>query len=104
MARVSSVTTPEPLRFEIRVKPRGGANRVGGSGGNQQALLVEVQAAAVDGRANQAVEKLLARTFGITRSAINIVRGHKSRSKLIELTEPPPGAQAKLQELLAAGR
>ncbi|MGH7798513.1 MAG: DUF167 domain-containing protein [Candidatus Binatia bacterium] len=38
-----------------------------------------------DGKANRALIELLARHFGIAKSAIKIVRGHRSRHKIIEL-------------------
>jgi uncharacterized protein (TIGR00251 family) len=38
-----------------------------------------------DGEANRALIELLARHFGIAKSTIRIVRGHRSRHKLIDL-------------------
>ena len=88
------------IRFEIRVKPRARSNRVGGSWGEQGALLVEVQAPAVDGKANKAVETVLAKAFSLRRSQVTIVAGHKSRSKVIELD---PGTQDKAETQDKAG-
>ena len=39
-----------------------------------------------DGRANEAVIKLLAEHFKISKSQIKIVKGEKSREKIIEIT------------------
>jgi uncharacterized protein (TIGR00251 family) len=92
------------IRFEIRVRPRARANRVGGSWGGQRALLVEVQAPAVDGKANKAVETVVAKAFAVRRSQVTIVAGNRSRSKVIEL-DPGPGdparAEAELERRLA---
>jgi hypothetical protein len=44
-----------------------------------------VREPARDGKANLALIELLARHFGIAKSAIQIIRGHSSRRKIIEL-------------------
>ena len=95
------------IRFEIRVKPRARSNRVGGSWGEQGALLVEVQAPADDGKANKAVETVLAKAFSLRRSQVTIVAGHKSRSKVIELdpgTQDEVGTQNKVGTATGLGR
>jgi uncharacterized protein (TIGR00251 family) len=47
---------------------------------------VRVRAAPQDGKANEAVIRLLARHFGVTRSAVRIARGLTARNKIIEIT------------------
>jgi len=44
-----------------------------------------VRAPAVGGKANDAVVKLLAEFFGARRSGVRIVRGMRSRDKVIEI-------------------
>ncbi|HEY7321837.1 MAG TPA: DUF167 domain-containing protein [Candidatus Binatia bacterium] len=46
---------------------------------------VAVRAAAQDNQANQAVVKLLAEYFSVSKSTVAILRGHRSRKKLIEI-------------------
>jgi uncharacterized protein YggU (UPF0235/DUF167 family) len=41
--------------------------------------------APADGAANDAVEKLLARALGLSRSQVSIVSGHASRHKRVEV-------------------
>lgn len=48
-------------------------------------LLVRVAAPALEGRANQSVCRLIAKRLGVPKSAVAIVRGHRSREKLIEI-------------------
>jgi uncharacterized protein YggU (UPF0235/DUF167 family) len=48
-------------------------------------LILFVRERAVDGAANDGVIKLLADHFGVAKSRITIVRGHTSRSKLVEV-------------------
>ena len=46
---------------------------------------LRVAAPPEDGRANQAVERLLARTLGLHTRDVRIVRGHGARDKVIEI-------------------
>jgi len=48
-------------------------------------LEVSVFAAPVDGKANEEMLELLSDYFEVAKSAIEIVGGHKSRKKLIEI-------------------
>lgn len=48
-------------------------------------LVIRVTAPAIEGRANEALRRLLAKRLGVPRSAITIVRGHHSRDKVIEI-------------------
>jgi uncharacterized protein len=46
---------------------------------------LRVAAPPEDGRANQAVERLLARTLGVHTRDVRVVRGHAARDKVIEI-------------------
>lgn len=73
-------------RYGITVKPgstKGPLVQAGPDGG----LTVFVRERAVDGAANAGVVKALAEHFGVPRSRVEIVRGHASRSKLIEVED-----------------
>jgi uncharacterized protein (TIGR00251 family) len=48
-------------------------------------LLVRTTTAPVDGKANQAVRRLLAEHFGVSTSKVEIVSGHRSRDKTVEI-------------------
>ncbi len=48
-------------------------------------LLLRVTAPPVDGKANQAVRRLLAERLGVAIGRVTIVRGEAGRSKLIEV-------------------
>ncbi len=67
--------------LEIRVRPNASRNKVGGSVGSPQRLLVAVQAPAVDGKANAAVIKELANAFGLKARDFTIVYGELRRDK-----------------------
>lgn len=82
------------MRVAIRVKPGAKKEAVGGRHGD--ALVVAVQAPPVEGKANEAVRKALAKAFGVRRQDVVIVAGEKGRDKVVEL----PDDQARLEELL----
>lgn len=45
---------------------------------------VRVKAPAIEGRANEAVQKLLAKHLGVAKTRVKLVRGVKSRVKVFE--------------------
>jgi uncharacterized protein YggU (UPF0235/DUF167 family) len=71
---------------------------VGGRYGGD-ALVVAVQAPAVDGRATQAALAALADALDIPRREVTLVSGATSRTKLVEL---PDGCAARVAALLDA--
>jgi uncharacterized protein YggU (UPF0235/DUF167 family) len=75
------------VRVLIRAKPGAAATRVGGRhpGPRGDALVVSVQARAVEGAANEAVVDALARAFGVRRRDVSIVAGATSRDKMVEV-------------------
>jgi uncharacterized protein (TIGR00251 family) len=70
------------MRVSIRVIPRAKQNKV-----VEEADRVKVYLTVppVEGRANQALIALLAAHFQVRKSDIRIVRGEKSRDKIIEI-------------------
>jgi uncharacterized protein (TIGR00251 family) len=92
--------TPQGLRLHLRVQPRSPHDRIVGLLGN--ALKICVTAAPVEGAANEAVVRLLARSLAVPRSAIRIVRGHTGREKTVEIVDAVPrDLAARLQALVA---
>jgi uncharacterized protein (TIGR00251 family) len=71
------------LLIEVRVRPNSSHNKVGGAAGDSPRLLVFVQAPAVDGKANTAVLKELAKSFNLRVRDFSIVFGELSRDKRI---------------------
>lgn len=86
------------MRITVRVKPGSSRTQVGGRYGADQ-LVVAVQAPAVDGRANKAVLEALADALGTRPAHLEIVRGHTSRSKVVEI---PEDFADLVEELLAS--
>jgi uncharacterized protein (TIGR00251 family) len=48
-------------------------------------LVVSVHAPARDGKANQALVRLLANHFSVAKSDVRILHGHSSRKKLVSI-------------------
>ncbi len=69
----------------IRVKPGSSRNKVGGSYGDEPALIVAVTAPAVDGKANDAVISAVADAFGLKARQISIHSGHTGRTKILDV-------------------
>lgn len=74
-------------RYGIDVKPGSKKGPLVEAGADGR-LTVFVRERAVDGAANDGVIKVLAAHFGVPRSRVMIVRGHTSRSKLIDVDQP----------------
>jgi len=67
--------------FAVRVAPR--ASRDAIEGEYQGALKVRLTAPPLDGRANEALRRLLAESLNVPVSAVRIVAGEKSRTKRV---------------------
>ena len=67
----------------IRVQPRAKRTEVAGERGG--AVVIRVNAPPVDGKANEAVEKLIADKLNVPKRAVAIVRGDGSRDKLVRI-------------------
>ena len=60
-----------------------GASSEGIAGLREDAVHLRVSAPARDGRANAAVQELLAHSLNLPKRRVQIVRGHMSRRKLV---------------------
>lgn len=67
----------------MKVQPRASANEIGDPLGEE--LRVKVTAPPVDAAANDALVRFLADTLGCPRNRVEIVRGHKSRHKVVSI-------------------
>jgi uncharacterized protein len=73
----------QEARIEVRLRPRGrGDELIGVEGGVLQARVV---APPVDGRANKALCRLIAKRAGVAPSRVSVIRGGKSRDKLVRV-------------------
>jgi len=77
-------------RFEVRVTPRGGADRVDGVADG--VLRLRVAAPPAGGQASAAVCRLLAAELRLGRGSVRVVRGAAGRRKLVEVDGVDPAA------------
>ena len=77
----------EVMRITVKAKP-------GSKRGNQVVLLddgsyeVHLKERPVDGKANQALLKVIAEHFGVSRKAVSLVTGSTARTKILEIEKP----------------
>ncbi len=90
---------PEQLLIEIRVRPNSSRNKVGGIAGDPPRLVVAVQAPAVDGKANEAVIKELAKAFDCRARDFTIVFGELGRDKRLLVQGDQVALTQKYEEL-----
>lgn len=75
-------------RFPVRLSPGSSADRIDGwdvDAEGRPVLKVRVRARPVEGEANEALIKLLAKALGVPKSAVTIQRGGQSRTKMVEV-------------------
>jgi uncharacterized protein (TIGR00251 family) len=87
------------VRVAVRLTPRARAERIDGVAAG--ALKVSVTAPPAENRANEALLRLLAKEWRLARRAVSIVRGAKSRDKLVNIAGDPCELMRQLQIALA---
>ena len=71
--------------LKVRVQPNASRNQVVGY--EEGTLKLRVTAPPIEGKANDRVIALLAKTLRVSKSSLVIVRGHASRSKMVSVDE-----------------
>jgi hypothetical protein len=67
----------------VRLQPRAARNEIAGE--RDGALVVRLTAPPVENRANEALCRLLADELGIARTRVSILRGARSRDKVVQV-------------------
>jgi len=73
--------TAEGVTLRVRVQPRASREALGGE--REGALVVRLTAPPVEGRANEALARLLGRALGVPPSAVRVVHGASGREKRV---------------------
>jgi uncharacterized protein len=74
--------------FAVRVTPRASGDAIQGE--HAGALKVRLTAPPADGRANQALRRLLSDALNVPIAAVEIVAGETSRTKRVSVTGASP--------------
>ena len=72
------------MKIQVKVKPNSTAEKLSQEGNS---FIVKVKEPPKEGKANQAVIKLVAEHFGVPQSQVRILSGFRSRNKVIEVEE-----------------
>ncbi|MCX6460859.1 MAG: DUF167 domain-containing protein [Actinobacteria bacterium] len=79
----------------VRVRP--GSSKVAAGGhygeGDAAVLVVRVTAPAVDGRATEAVLKVVATALGVPKASVSLLHGASSRTKVLVIDVPDAEAE-----------
>jgi uncharacterized protein YggU (UPF0235/DUF167 family) len=90
-------------RLAVKLTPGASADRIDGwdvDAGGRPVLKVRVRARPVEGEANEALVKFLARALGVAKSAVSVQRGGQSRTKILEVAGlSDPELKARLTDL-----
>jgi uncharacterized protein YggU (UPF0235/DUF167 family) len=76
------------LRLVVRLTPRAGEDRIDGwdvDPSGRPLLKARTSAPPTDGRANAALERLVARALGLAPSAVTVASGGSSRIKTLRI-------------------
>jgi uncharacterized protein len=76
----------EASRTRLRVRVAPGARAAAVVGRHGSGWKLRVAAPPVDGKANEAVLRLLAETLAVPRARVALVSGHGGRDKVVELS------------------
>jgi uncharacterized protein (TIGR00251 family) len=87
------------LTFQVQVVPR--ASRAEIAGIQEGALKIKITALPVDGAANEACLKLLAKALKLKKGQMEILAGAKSRKKIVLITDVnKKDLEAKIKNIL----
>jgi len=89
----------EPVRLSIRVHPGASRAKVAAlpaEPGQDLVLGVWVTQRAVDGKATEAALAAVADAIGVRKRTVRLVTGARSRTKVVEVREPPDDLAARL--------
>jgi len=87
-ASLRLVSREGSVDVDIRVLPRSSREAIVGI--HDGALKIALSAPPVDGEANAALVAFLAKSLGVPKSAVSIVRGERGRSKTIRVASCTP--------------
>ena len=71
------------VKFKVFVQPRSSKNMIAGLHGD--ALKIRLTAPPVDNAANKMCIKFLSKSLQVSKSSLEIVSGHTSRTKMVHL-------------------
>jgi hypothetical protein len=93
------VLKADHVLLAVRLTPNGGRDAIEGvetDAAGEQFLKARVRAVPEDGKANKALIELVARHFGVAKSAVRLISGETSRKKILRIEGDPEDISKKL--------
>lgn len=72
------------ITITVQVQPRSSGDGIAGMHGGR--LKVRISAPPVDGKANERLTEVIAKAFGVSKSSVEIIKGHTSRLKTVRIS------------------
>ena len=72
------------MKIQVKVKPNSKTEDISREG---DSFIIKVKEPPKEGKANQAIIKLLAEHFGVPQSQVRILSGFRSKNKVIEVAK-----------------
>jgi hypothetical protein len=72
------------ITLKVYLQPKSSKNEIVGE--YRDGIKIKVTAPPVEGKANEALIRFLAKEFGISPSCIEIIKGHHSREKTLRIS------------------
>ncbi|MBN1492557.1 MAG: DUF167 domain-containing protein [Candidatus Omnitrophica bacterium] len=70
------------MKISVKVHPRSSREEVQTDG---DGLKIYLRESATDGKANEALRRVLGKHFKIAKSLVRIIKGERSRNKIVEI-------------------
>lgn len=74
---------PPSARLSVRVTPRSGKEGIAGC--EEGVVRVRLNAPPVEGKANEALARLLAKALGVPKGRVTLVAGDRGRNKIVRV-------------------
>jgi len=91
------------VRLSLRVTPKASRNGIAGladTASGDKALKVTVTAVPENGKANEAVVKLLAKAWKLPKTSLTVVAGATDRNKIVHVAGDPAELMRRLTALV----
>jgi len=72
------------ITITVQVQPRSSGDGIAGL--HEGRLKIRISAPPVDGKANERLTEVIAKAFGVSKSSVDIIKGHTSRLKTVRIS------------------
>lgn len=90
------------IRLSVRLTPNGGRDDIEGAeadAAGERYLKARVRAVPEDGKANKALTEMIAKRFGVPKSAVSVISGATARKKILRIDGNPEDLRKKFETI-----